>query len=163
MDAVSRLASPRWIVLIGSALALAGCGGDGDQSGPGAVESVTPTTSEAVAQADTAPMPETPTEMETQNPTEPESHTEPETGTEPEIGTGPETGTVKWFSAEKGYGSIAPDDGGPDVFVHFSAITSVGIAGETFTSLDEGARVEFQTEEGPDGLQAANVRLISSE
>ena len=146
------MTSPRWIVLIGSilALALAGCGGDGDQSGSGAVESVT-ATSEAVTQADTAPTPETPTETETQNPTEPESH------------TGPETGTVKWFSAEKGYGFIAPDDGGPDVFVHFSAITSVGIAGETFTSLDEGARVEFQTEEGPDGLQAASVRLISSE
>ena len=52
-------------------------------------------------------------------------------------------GTVKWFNAEKGYGFIAVDGGGPDVFVHYSAIESTG-----FRTLDEGQRVEFQTTQG---------------
>src|SRR5687767_11527060 len=56
------------------------------------------------------------------------------------------TGTVKWFSNEKGYGFITPDDGSDDVFVHFNAIQ-----GEGFRSLDEGAKVEFETEQGPKG------------
>lgn len=64
-------------------------------------------------------------------------------------------GTVKWFNAEKGYGFIAVDDGGPDVFVHYSAIQSSG-----FRSLDEGQRVEFQTTQGPKGPQADQVQLI---
>jgi len=139
-------------------LALAGCGGDGDESGSAGA---TPTESEAATQVDTPPAQETPTEPDTGS--GPETGTEPDAGTEPEIGTGPQTGTVKWFSAEKGYGFIAPDDGGPDVFVHFSAIESVGIAGEEFTSLEEGALVEFETEEGPEGLQAKNVLLIPPE
>lgn len=61
------------------------------------------------------------------------------------------TGTVKWFNASKGYGFLARE-GGPDVFVHFSAIQSDG-----FRSLNEGQRVEFSIENGPKGLQAANV------
>ena len=64
-------------------------------------------------------------------------------------------GTVKWFNAEKGYGFIAVDGGGPDVFVHYSAIESTG-----FRSLDEGQRVEFQTTQGPKGPQAENVRPL---
>ena len=60
-------------------------------------------------------------------------------------------GTVKWFNDAKGYGFIA-QEGGPDVFVHFSAIKMDG-----FRSLKEGERVEFEITEGPKGPQAANV------
>jgi len=62
------------------------------------------------------------------------------------------TGTVKWFNGSKGYGFITRDDGGKDVFVHFSAIQ-----GEGFRNLDEGQRVGFEVEEGPKGPQATNV------
>ena len=61
-------------------------------------------------------------------------------------------GTVKWFNAEKGYGFIAPEDNSADVFVHFSAIQGNG-----FKELQENDRVEFETQDGPKGLQAANV------
>ncbi|MEK6587320.1 MAG: cold-shock protein [Chloroflexota bacterium] len=61
------------------------------------------------------------------------------------------TGTVKWFSDNKGYGFIARE-GGEDVFVHFSAIQ-----GEGFRTLDEGQQVEFSIQQGPKGLQAADV------
>jgi cold shock protein len=63
-------------------------------------------------------------------------------------------GTVKWFNGGKGYGFIAREDG-PDVFVHYSAIS-----GEGFRNLEEGQRVEFDVEQGPKGLQAANVIVI---
>ena len=62
------------------------------------------------------------------------------------------TGTVKWFNAEKGFGFIAPDDGGPDVFAHFSAINSTG-----YRSLDENQKVEFEVTQGPKGPQASNI------
>ncbi len=65
-----------------------------------------------------------------------------------------ETGTVKWFSAQKGYGFITRD-AGDDVFVHHSAI----VGGE-FRSLVEGDRVEFEVEQTPKGLAAANVNRI---
>ncbi|MCM2263877.1 MAG: cold-shock protein [Desulfuromonadales bacterium] len=61
-------------------------------------------------------------------------------------------GTVKWFNDAKGFGFISQDNG-PDVFVHFSAIT-----GDGFKSLAEGQRVTFDVQEGPKGLQAANVQ-----
>jgi len=64
------------------------------------------------------------------------------------------TGTVKWFSPEKGYGFIS-QEGGADVFVHFSAIQGSG-----FKSLAEGDSVEFEVTRGPKGLQAANVRKV---
>lgn len=64
-------------------------------------------------------------------------------------------GTVKWFNAEKGFGFIAPEDGSADVFVHFSAITGSG-----FKELQENDRVEFETQDGPKGLQAANVTKL---
>ncbi len=62
------------------------------------------------------------------------------------------TGTVKWFNAEKGFGFIQQDDGGPDVFVHFSAITTQG-----YKSLEENQRVEYTVTQGPKGPQAENV------
>lgn len=64
----------------------------------------------------------------------------------------PITGTVKWFNATKGYGFIAQESG-EDVFVHFSAIQMEG-----YKKLEEGQRVEFSVEQGPKGLQAANVK-----
>jgi CspA family cold shock protein len=63
------------------------------------------------------------------------------------------TGTVKWFNSEKGFGFISQDDGGPDVFVHFSAITGNG-----YRNLEENQKVEFEITQGPKGLQASNVR-----
>ena len=65
------------------------------------------------------------------------------------------TGTVKWFSDEKGYGFITPDDGDKDLFVHHTAIVGSG-----FKSLAEGAKVEYEQEQGPKGPNAADVRLI---
>jgi len=63
------------------------------------------------------------------------------------------TGTVKWFSDEKGFGFIAPDDGSKDVFVHQTAIVSEG-----FRTLTEGAKVTYETEDGPKGPRALNVQ-----
>ncbi|MGX9418923.1 transcription antiterminator/RNA stability regulator CspE [Vibrio sp. RC27] len=62
------------------------------------------------------------------------------------------TGLVKWFNEEKGFGFITQDGGGADLFVHFRAIASEG-----FKTLSEGQKVSFEVEQGPKGLQAANV------
>jgi CspA family cold shock protein len=64
-------------------------------------------------------------------------------------------GTVKWFSAEKGFGFISPDGGGPDVFVHFSAIASDG-----YRTLEENQQVEFEVTQGQKGPQAEQVRPV---
>ncbi len=64
-------------------------------------------------------------------------------------------GTVKWFNSEKGFGFIAQDGGGPDVFVHFSAIASSG-----YRSLEENQRVQFDVTQGQKGPQANNVSAI---
>jgi CspA family cold shock protein len=63
------------------------------------------------------------------------------------------TGTVKWFNNDKGYGFITQDDGGADLFVHHSAIEGAG-----YHTLEEGARVQFETAQGQKGLQAIAVR-----
>lgn len=65
-----------------------------------------------------------------------------------------EQGTVKWFNAAKGYGFIQRESG-DDVFVHFSAIK-----GEGYRSLEEGARVSFEVQKGPKGLQATEVEKL---
>jgi cold shock protein len=65
------------------------------------------------------------------------------------------TGTVKWFNAEKGFGFIAQEGGGPDVFVHYSAINANG-----FRSLEENQSVSFDVTQGPKGPQAENVSVI---
>jgi cold shock protein len=65
------------------------------------------------------------------------------------------TGTVKWFSDEKGFGFITPDDPGKDVFVHHSGITAEG-----YRSLPEGARVSYESEVGEKGPKAVNVKVI---
>jgi CspA family cold shock protein len=65
------------------------------------------------------------------------------------------TGTVKWFSDEKGFGFITPDEGSKDLFVHHS-----GIAGEGFRSLTEGARVSYEAATGPKGPNAVNVTPV---
>ncbi len=65
------------------------------------------------------------------------------------------TGTVKWFNSEKGFGFIAPEDGSADVFAHYSAIDASG-----YRELQEDQKVEFETQQGPKGLQAANIRFL---
>lgn len=65
------------------------------------------------------------------------------------------TGTVKWFNDAKGFGFLTPDDGGEDLFVHFSGINMPG-----FKTLAEGQRVSFEVIEGPKGKQAANIQAI---
>ena len=64
-------------------------------------------------------------------------------------------GTVKWFNNDKGFGFITPDEGGKDLFVHFSAISGNG-----FRTLAEGAKVSYDAEEGPKGPNAANVQPL---
>ena len=64
-------------------------------------------------------------------------------------------GTVKWFNGEKGYGFITPDDGGDDLFVHYS-----GISGSGFKTLAEGQRVSYEATRGKKGMQAENVSPV---
>ena len=65
------------------------------------------------------------------------------------------TGVVKWFNESKGFGFITPDNGGADLFAHYSEIKSAG-----FKTLQEQQRVEFEVKQGPKGLQAASIRPI---
>ena len=66
------------------------------------------------------------------------------------------TGTVKWFSNSKGYGFISPNDGGADVFAHFTAIQMEG-----YKTLKQGQEVEYEVQEGPKGPQAHNIQSES--
>jgi CspA family cold shock protein len=66
------------------------------------------------------------------------------------------TGTVKWFSDEKGFGFVTPDDGGRDLFVHHT-----GIVGDGFRSLTEGTKVEYQSQSGDKGPRAVDVRPLA--
>ena len=66
------------------------------------------------------------------------------------------TGTVKWFNASKGYGFIIPNDGGSEVFAHFSAIQMEG-----YKSLKQGQQVEYEVQEGPKGPQASKIQTVS--
>ncbi len=68
------------------------------------------------------------------------------------------TGTVKWFSNAKGYGFIAPDEGGDDIFAHFSAIDMEG-----YKSLRQGQQVQYDVTQGPKGLLATSIRIASTE
>jgi CspA family cold shock protein len=70
-------------------------------------------------------------------------------------GEGMATGTVKWFNGDKGFGFITQDDGGKDVFAHFSAIVTSG-----YRTLEENQRVEFDVAQGAKGLQAENIRPL---
>jgi len=64
------------------------------------------------------------------------------------------TGTVRWFSHDRGYGFIEPDQGGRDLFVHFSSVTG------SYTELDAGRRVQFDTKDGSKGIEATNVSVL---
>jgi CspA family cold shock protein len=68
------------------------------------------------------------------------------------------TGTVKWFNNAKGYGFVTPDQGGQDVFIHFSAIEMDG-----YKTLKEGQKVQFELQEGPKGLHAMNLQSVASD
>jgi cold shock protein len=65
------------------------------------------------------------------------------------------TGTVKWFSASKGFGFITPEDGGADLFIHFS-----NISGNGYRNLEEGQKVEFEAQQGKKGMEATDVTVI---
>lgn len=65
------------------------------------------------------------------------------------------TGTVKWFSASKGFGFISPEEGGADLFIHFS-----NISGNGYRNLEEGQKVEFEAQQGKKGMEATNVTVI---
>jgi cold shock protein len=65
------------------------------------------------------------------------------------------TGTVKWFSQAKGFGFIQPEDGGADLFIHFS-----NISGSGFRNLEEGQKVEYEPQEGRKGMEATNVTVL---
>ncbi|CAA3708111.1 Cold shock protein CspB [Candidatus Portiera aleyrodidarum] len=67
------------------------------------------------------------------------------------------TGTVKWFNDTKGYGFISPDDGGGDLFAHFSEIQADG-----FKSLQDGQKVSFEVTQGKKGLQAASIKILDN-
>lgn len=68
------------------------------------------------------------------------------------------SGRVKWFNDQKGFGFIEPDQGGPDVFAHFSAIEMDG-----FRTLKEGAHVSYEVSEGPKGLLASKIKTLAAE
>lgn len=147
---VARSTVGLFVVLLIAGWPVVACGQD-DEGGQAAKETTVPTSSERPTQKSGNDKPTGSKPSSATQPSAPRNGSA--SGTSPAVGW--RTGTVKWFNAEKGYGMITPDDGSSDVYVHHSAIE-----GRSYPSLNEGERVEFNTEQGARGMEARRVRSL---